>query len=130
MFWNRPKIKKKILVVDDEPDVLSLVETRLVLNNYEVITASSGAEAIRKAQEESPDLILLDVLMPDKDGFKVCRQLKDDVRTRDIPVIFLTAKSRKEDALEATWAGGVNYITKPYNPQVLLNKVARALKGK
>ncbi len=120
--------KAKILVVDDEPDVLQLIKSRLELNRYEVVTASNGDEGIERAAAEQPDVILLDVLMPEKNGYATCRELRDRPDTSGIPVIFLTAKGRKEDMVEGTWAGAVGYIVKPYDPKQLLETIEGALK--
>lgn len=128
MFWK--KSKKRILLIDDEPDVLDLIKSRLEINDYEVITALNGEEGIKRAQEVRPDLILLDIIMPGKDGFEVCRELKVNFSTKDIPVIFLSAKGREDDAFEGLRLGAVNYIVKPYDPKELLDKVDKALKGK
>lgn len=124
----RQQAKKKILVVDDEPDVLELIKSRLELNNFDVVTALNGEEGIRKAIGENPDLILLDVLMPEKNGYEVCQELKNKPETALIPIIFLTAKGRIPDIYEGIRLGASEYVVKPYNPQELLDKINQALK--
>lgn len=115
----------KILVVDDEPDVVSLLKMRLESAGYEVITASNGEEGLQRAIEEKPDLVLLDIIMPVVDGNELCWLLKDDVRTRHLPVIMLTAKGTKFDRMYGLAAGAMEYITKPYDTQELLEKVGK-----
>jgi two-component system, sensor histidine kinase and response regulator len=103
-----------ILIVDDEPDNLLLLERILAAQGYRVRTATSGPKALAAAQLQLPDLILLDILMPEMDGFEVCRQLKADERTRDVPVLFLSALDELKYKIQAFAAGGVDYITKPF----------------
>lgn len=112
-----------ILVVDDTPDNLSLM-SGLLKQDYQVKVAPSGERALRIAQSERPpDLILLDVMMPEMDGYEVCRRLKADERTRDIPVVFLTAKSEVADETLGLSLGAVDYITKPISPPIVLARV-------
>jgi serine phosphatase RsbU (regulator of sigma subunit)/ActR/RegA family two-component response regulator len=112
-----------ILVVDDTPDNLSLM-SGLLKEDYQVKVAPSGERALRIAQSERPpDLILLDVMMPEMDGYEVCRRLKADERTRDIPVVFLTAKSEVADETLGFSLGAVDYITKPISPPIVLARV-------
>lgn len=114
--------KEKILVVDDAPDNLRLLMS-LLSQAYDVVEAEDGETALVVASEQSPDLILLDVMMPDIDGFEVCRQLKANEKTRDIPVIFLTVFDKLSDKLAAFKAGGVDYVTKPFQTQEVLIRV-------
>ena len=86
---------KKILVCDDEPYILMALTDAVEIEGYDCVTAENGKEALERAREERPDLILLDIMMPYKDGYEVCKELKDDELTRDIPVIMLTAKSQQ-----------------------------------
>ena len=88
---------KKILVCDDEPYILMALTDAVEMEGYDCVTAINGKEAVERAREEIPDLILLDVMMPYKDGYEVCQELKADEKTRDIPVIMLTAKSQQVD---------------------------------
>lgn len=116
--------KPTVLVVDDTPDNLSLV-SGLLKDLYKVKVANSGERGLRIASaDEAPDLILLDIMMPGMDGYAVCRQLKADPKTADIPVIFLTAKSQVEDEQMGLEIGAVDYITKPISPPILLARVA------
>lgn len=114
--------KEKILVVDDAPDNLRLLVS-LLSQAYDVVEAEDGETALLMAREEAPDLILLDVMMPDIDGFEVCERLKADERTRDIPVIFLTVYDKLSDKMTAFNAGGVDYVTKPFHTQEVLMRV-------
>ena len=118
---------KKILVVDDEERVREMLGFRLRLFGYEVVQAANGREAIEAATREKPDLVLLDVMMPELDGFQVCSRLKQDEATRSIPVVILTAKAEAKDVTRAVNSGAVDYVVKPYDPQVLQQKVARSL---
>ena len=112
-----------VLVVDDTPDNLSLMSS-LLKPTYQVKLANNGAKALQLAQSDSPpDLILLDIMMPDMDGYEVCQALKADARTRDIPVIFLTAKVEVEDEQKGLELGAVDYITKPISPPIVLARV-------
>ncbi|HEX5804103.1 MAG TPA: two-component system response regulator [Azospira sp.] len=115
--------KATVLVVDDTPDNLALIST-LLRNIYKVKVAANGEKALRiAAGEEAPDLILLDIMMPGMDGYEVCRRLKADAATRDIPVIFLTALSGTEDEATGLALGAVDYITKPISPSIVLARV-------
>ena len=112
-----------VLVVDDTPEILSLIHT-LLRDTYQVKSANNGRKGLQIAQSEpQPDLILLDIMMPDMDGYEVCIQLKEDPKTRDIPVIFLTAKSEIENEERGFSLGAVDYVTKPIGPSVLLARV-------
>ncbi len=118
---------KKILVVEDEPELVKALEVRLKTQDYEVITALDGEEGLRKAREESPDLIILDIMLPKMDGFKVSRLLKFDERYKHIPVIMLTAKVEKEDEALGGETGADEYITKPFEWEHLAEKVKEHL---
>jgi len=117
----------KILVVDDEPDVLLLCRVNLEFEGYDVIEAHDGEEALRRVVEDSPSLVLLDVMMPGLDGWKVLEMLKTDDVTRDIPVIMLTAKVREVDQIQGLSAGAAAYVTKPFNPLALSTTVKEVL---
>jgi putative two-component system response regulator len=115
--------KATLLVVDDTPDNLALMSS-LLKDDYKVKVASSGEKALKIAAGETPpDLILLDIVMPGLDGYEVCRQLKADPRTRNIPVIFLTARAQEEDEKRGLEMGAVDYITKPISPPIVLARV-------
>ncbi|MGQ0711934.1 MAG: response regulator [Rhodoferax sp.] len=115
--------KPTVLVVDDTPDNLTLMSA-LLRDHYKVKVANHGEKGLRIAcGDNPPDLILLDIMMPDLDGYEVCRRLKQDPRTRDIPVIFLTAKSEVDDETHGLALGAVDYITKPISPPIVLARV-------
>ena len=118
-----------ILLVDDTPENLTLM-SELLLDRYQVKVASSGARALRIAGESQPDLILLDIMMPEMDGYEVCRRLKADPATAEIPVIFLTAKSEQADEQQGFDLGAVDYITKPISPPIVLARVKAQLQLK
>jgi putative two-component system response regulator len=122
--------KQTVLVVDDTPDNLSLI-TALLRDLYRVKIAINGNKALQIAfSQEPPDLILLDIMMPEMDGYEVCRHLKSDPQTAEIPVIFLTAKTEIEDELKGFELGAVDYITKPISPPVVLARVRTHLRLK
>jgi two-component system alkaline phosphatase synthesis response regulator PhoP len=118
---------KKILVCDDEPYILMALTDAVEMEGYECVTAINGKEALQKARETLPDLIMLDIMMPFMDGFEVCRELKADATTRDIPVIMLTAKSQQVDIQKGKDAGADDYITKPFRPSTLRKKFNEVL---
>ncbi len=120
--------KANILIVDDMPDNLRLLSGMLIKEGYKVRPAPSGAHALATSQREIPDLILLDVIMPVMDGYDVCRALKADERTAQIPVIFLSALNDVEDKVKGFTAGGVDFITKPFHVREVLVRVETHLK--
>ncbi len=107
---------RKVLVVDDDPEVIQILKVNLAHANFDTISAQNGTEALTKAYEERPDLILLDVLLPDLDGLDVCRQLNESPQASHIPVIIISAKVDSEDRIAAIAAGAEGYITKPFAP--------------
>ena len=116
---------RKILAVDDESNIVRLVQVNLERAGYTVVTANDGKEALQKVQDENPDLVVLDVMMPYMDGFEVLQTLRRNPATRDIPVIMLTAKAQDADVFKG-WQSGVDcYLTKPFNPMELLSFVKR-----
>ncbi|MBW4466728.1 MAG: response regulator [Pegethrix bostrychoides GSE-TBD4-15B] len=115
--------QSRILVVDDAPDNLALLSRLLNYKGYGVLTASNGQDALTLALTSCPDLILLDICMPSLDGYSVCRQLKADAQTREIPIIFLSALEQVEDKLKAFAAGGVDYVTKPFQLAEVLVRI-------
>ncbi len=120
---DQPRRKPLILIVDDAPENLDILK-RTLLDEYMVRPAINGPLALRLAlMTPQPDLILLDIMMPEMDGYEVCRQLKRDLRTQDIPVIFVTAKTGDQDELEGLQIGAVDYITKPINPCIVQARV-------
>jgi two-component system alkaline phosphatase synthesis response regulator PhoP len=118
---------KKILVADDEPYILMALTDAVEMEGYDCVTAINGKEAVEKAREELPDLILLDIMMPYKDGYEVCEELKADDQTKDIPVIMLTAKSQQVDIERGKEVGADDYITKPFRPSTLRKKFNEVL---
>jgi len=122
--------KGKILIVDDENYILHILDFSLGAEGYEVITAEDGEEAVRKAKEERPDLVVLDVMMPKVDGFEACRAIKRDPELSGTPVILLSAKGRDIDQKQGYEAGADDYITKPFSPGRLVDRVHGLLKTK
>jgi DNA-binding response OmpR family regulator len=120
---------KRILVVDDDENILSLERTILEQKGFEVTTAGGGAEALRLLGSTTFDLVLLDVMMPEVDGFTVCRKIKEDARLKDIPVIFLTAKGGGEALAEGFESGAIMYINKPFTANKLLTIVNTMLEA-
>jgi class 3 adenylate cyclase len=119
-----------ILVVDDVPANLDILRARLSAHGYEIVTASNGREALAAVREHQPDLILLDVMMPEMDGIEVCRQLRADQSIPFIPIVMLTAKSEPKDVVAALEAGGDEYLTKPVDPGALVARVKSMLRIK
>jgi len=117
--------KKKILIVDDEPDFISMLKMRLEAGGYDIISASDGREGLQKAQKETPNLILLDILMPEKDGYTTLRELREKKNTKSIPIIVLTAKPEMKELFEME--GIKDYILKPFDNNDLLIKIKKAL---
>jgi two-component system alkaline phosphatase synthesis response regulator PhoP len=118
---------KKILAVDDERHILRLVQINLEKAGYEVITASNGREAVEKVRSEHPNLVVMDVMMPEMTGFEALQALKDDPATASTPVIMLTAKAQDADVFHGWQSGADLYLTKPFNPIELLTFVKRIL---
>jgi two-component system OmpR family response regulator len=116
----------RLLVVDDEPTILELLSGSLRLAGYEVVTAASGAEAVRVAASSRPDLVLLDVMMPNGDGFEALRRIRDG--GSEIPVIFLTARDEVPDRVKGFDVGGDDYVTKPFSLDELLGRIRAVLK--
>jgi DNA-binding response OmpR family regulator len=121
---------KKILVVDDEPDFVEFLSIRLESSGYDVISASDGESGLKKAQKEKPDLIILDILMPKINGFELCKRLKENELTKDMPVIMLTALTREQALSKGLKEGADCFITKPFNPVDLLDEIKTALTKK
>ena len=118
---------KRILLVDDEQAIVDLLGAMLRKNGYEVITALSGKSCLAKAREANPDLIILDVLMPELDGFQVCRMLKQDAATKKIPVIMLTALLKEEDLAKGLHEGAACFISKPFSIVDVLDEIKSVL---
>ena len=118
----------KILVVEDEPNQVELIEFNLNSEGYEVVVARDGEEALNLAEEENPDLILLDWMLPKVSGIEVCRQLRRSKMTREIPIVMLTARSEESDKIRGLDIGADDYITKPYSIKELLARVRAAMR--
>ena len=114
---------KKILIVDDEPDIIEILQYVLETEKYECITALDGEEGLKLARETNPDLIILDVMMPKINGYKISRLLKYDSKYKDIPIIMITARSQEEDKIIGEETGADEYITKPFKIEYVLEKV-------
>ena len=120
--------KEKILVVDDEEDILELIRHNLVREGYQVACAKTGESALNKARSEALDLILLDLMLPGIDGLEVARNLKNDTKTRHIPIVMLTAKGEEADIVIGLELGADDYITKPFSPRVLIARIRAVIR--
>ena len=118
---------KRVLICDDDPVILRLLEVNLELEGYDVLLAHDGAEAVEVARAEKPDLVILDIMMPKLDGYQTCAELKADDDTKDIPVIFLSAKAQQSDIDKGKQFGVSDYLTKPFDPNDLIEVVERTL---
>jgi DNA-binding response OmpR family regulator len=118
--------KKLIMIVDDEPHILDLVKVTLG-DEYEFVEAREAEEVFEKVKEHKPDLILLDIMLPGMDGFQICQRLRSDPATRDVVIAMLSAKKEDHDILTGIDVGAVAYITKPFNPYELQEKVRELL---
>ena len=120
---------KKILIVDDQPEVRELIEVTLRIGDYEILQAGNGPEALEIAQLKRPDLILLDVMMPEGglDGFEVCEKIKNDPQTSHITIVMLTAKNQDSDKDRGKQVGADDYFVKPFSPLELMRKVEAVL---
>lgn len=118
----------KILVVDDEPDAIELIKFNLKAAGYEIITAADGEEALKKARAALPDLIVLDLMLPEVDGLEVCKILRRDARVAGTPIIMLTAKAAEIDRVLGLELGADDYVTKPFSPRELVLRVKRLLR--
>ncbi|MCW1804698.1 response regulator transcription factor [Brachybacterium sp. NBEC-018] len=116
----------RLLVVDDEPNIRDLLATSLRFAGFEVFTASTGNEAIREATEHQPDLVVLDVMLPDMDGFTVTRRLRD--RGEEYPILFLTARDETQDKVNGLTVGGDDYVTKPFSLEEVVARIRAVLR--
>ena len=121
-------MKPKVLVVDDEPDALELIAFNLKAAGMDVATAAEGNEALRKARSVLPNLIILDIMLPEVDGIEICKILRRDPKTSGIPIIMLTAKAAEVDRVIGLELGADDYVTKPFSPRELLLRVKRLLR--
>jgi CheY-like chemotaxis protein len=113
-----------VLIVDDDPIILDVLTTILDLEDLEVRAAPDGSVALERLEEQRPDVVVCDVMMPGIDGLEVCRRIKGDPATADLPVILLTARDRAEDRAAGEAAGGDDYLTKPFSPLDLIDQIA------
>jgi DNA-binding response OmpR family regulator len=127
MSQDQPRAR--VLVVDDEPDLVRILEFGLKAAGYQVEVASDGQEGLKKARELKPDIILLDLMLPKLDGYKVCRLLKFDERYKHIPIMILSARTQEGDQTLAHEMGANHFVTKPYDFQEILGHVASLLKA-
>ena len=130
MIMNSSSIKTKprILVVDDEPDALELSEINLRAAGFGVLLADDGADALKQARQKKPDLIVLDVMLPEMDGMEVCKTLRQDPATASIPIIMLTAKAAEIDRVLGLELGADDYLTKPFSPRELVLRIKGLLR--
>lgn len=122
--------KPKILIIDDERPLVEPLAYSLAREGYEVMTAYDGQDGLRQAQVKLPDLIVLDLLLPVRNGLDVCKELKAGTQTRDIPIIMVTAKVEESDELIGFAVGADDYVTKPYRQKVLIERIKRQLKNR
>jgi two-component system alkaline phosphatase synthesis response regulator PhoP len=120
----------KILIVEDEEDIRELIHFHLYKNKYEVIEAANGPDALNMAISAKPDLILLDIMIPGIDGTQVCKKLKENIETKHIKIIFLSAKGEEEDIVKGLELGADDYVTKPFSPKVLIARIKAILRRK
>ena len=121
---------KKILIVEDEEDVIELIRYNLAKEGFNCDAAYNGQEALKKAQATLPDLVLLDLMLPEVDGLEVCKRLKSSPQTEHIPIVMVTAKSDEADIITGLELGADDYITKPFSPKVLVARVRAVLRRK
>ncbi|MEW6235870.1 MAG: response regulator [Candidatus Omnitrophota bacterium] len=122
--------RENILVVDDEEDILSLVEYNLVKEDFNVNCVMTGEEALSRTRSAAPDLLVLDLMLPGVDGLEVCRILKNDPQTKEIPIVMLTARGEESDVVRGLELGADDYITKPFSPNILLARIRAVLRRK
>lgn len=125
---SRSEAVVKVLIAEDSATVRRLVAARLIADGYEVLEASDGEEAVKLALEGTPDLLVLDKVMPKLDGFEVIRALREDPRTRELPIVMLTERTNEEDVLGGLDLGIEDYMPKPFSPHELSARVRRALR--
>jgi len=119
--------RKRILIIEDEKAMVEAVRLRLEANGYEVLTSGDGEEGLIKARAEKPDLIILDVMLPTMDGFKVCRMLKFDDQYNEIPIVMFTARTQESDLAEGKEVGVNAYVKKPFKSEELLKVISDLL---
>ena len=130
MSSNDSVLHHNILVVDDEEDLLELVRYTLAKEGHSVTCVDTGEKAVDSVRQSLPDLLVLDLMLPVIDGLEVCRRLKGDLKTREVPIIMLTAKSEERDVITGLDGGADDYVTKPFSPRVLLARVKSLMRRK
>ncbi|MEJ2628904.1 MAG: response regulator, partial [bacterium] len=120
--------KEHILIIEDETDIQELIQFNLEKEGYRITATLTGEEGVSQAKSSSPDLILLDLMLPGIDGFEVCRRLKSDTETKKIPIVMLTAKGEDTDIVSGLELGADDYITKPFQPRVLIARIRSVLR--
>jgi len=123
-------MNKKILVVEDDPSALRLIQYTLQYEGYEVLTATNGLAGLKKAQNEEPDLVILDVMLPGMDGFEICHRLRGEPQTADLPILMLSAKAQEADKITGLKVGADDYVTKPADTAEIIRRVERLLAQK
>ena len=118
---------RKILITEDSPTILEILKSVLVEEGYEVIAAADGQQALNLAKTEKPDLIILDLMLPKIDGYKVCRMLKFDEKYKNIPIIMLTARTKESDEKLGKEVGADAYIKKPFEPEMMIDEIKKLL---
>jgi CheY-like chemotaxis protein len=124
-----PELPKTILIADDDPTIIKLLQVNLEMEGYDVVTASDGQDAVEKAAERKPDLIILDIMMPRLDGWAAREALAGMPEVASTPVIFLSARAQQADLRRGYEAGVAEYVTKPFDPTTLLDIIAQILDG-
>jgi len=122
------KMKEKILIVDDEKDIVKMLDYNLKKEGFRTVIAHDGEDALRSANKEHPDLVLLDLMLPGRDGLDVCKSLKNDPKTARIPIIMLTAKTQEADKIVGLELGADDYVTKPFSPRELVARIKAVLR--
>lgn len=122
------KSQKQIVVVEDEPDILELLSYNLQREGYKVLCAADGLQGLALIQQVNPDLVLLDLMLPGIDGLEICRQLKAGVKTRNIPIVMVTAKGEESDLVLGLGLGADDYVAKPFSPKELIARVGAVLR--
>lgn len=121
---------KKILIIEDDEDIMELISFNLKKEGYSVVKAVTGEEGVKQAQSGSPDVVLLDIMLPEIDGLEVCRRLKADTKTKNIPIVMVTAKVEESDVVAGLELGAEDYVVKPFRPKELVARVRAVLRRK
>ncbi|MBT4824945.1 response regulator [Candidatus Woesearchaeota archaeon] len=117
------EVKKNVLIVDDEPHIVNLIKLSLNKEKYDVTGAYSAREALMHMEKAIPDIVVLDLMMPGINGYELCKALRENPKTRDVPVLILSAKSQMNDKLHAIDVGADDYMTKPFDPMELVKRI-------